>query len=306
MTTLENIKMAIEPRIDEAISVVVSRQTADGFESAKLAADELAGDAFRSFCRRTMDELADRVPIAYTVDAELDPSEVFILDNEEDTAELSSLTNLGVVASTLPPIAPSALDLKIQIYAVVVGDDDRIVFVKRTNPSVAHAGGRWFAPSGQRLTRLEQPAFAFSPGFDLILGAGWVVVLNQSNFEKLFREIGLVDKHIKGWVDGITTHLPMDKAEETKLLEAARADSRLWRRLREIHRRGHLAEVSIADIRKYAKKVNVDPDNITKAGKLIFDPMDRCWFLHLLNEDLFRGELTNTAFEAQRKSTASA
>ena len=40
-------------------------------------------------------------------------------------------------------------------------------------------------------------------------------------------------------------------------------------------------------------------------GRLTFDPAQRFSFLHLLNEDLYKGQLTDELFEAQRKARAS-
>lgn len=98
----------------------------------------------------------------------------------------------------------------------------------------------------------------------------------------------------------------MKPDSEAALLEVARADSRTWRRLREIRRRGHLAGISLADVRKYAKKVGLESAAIVQDGKLVFNPADRFSFLHLLNEDLYRGPLTDETFEAQRKSATRA
>lgn len=96
----------------------------------------------------------------------------------------------------------------------------------------------------------------------------------------------------------------MEPASEAELLRDARDDSRTWRRLREIRRRGHLANIELAEVRKYARKVGLDPKTAIKDGTLVFDPAERFSFLHLLNEDLYRGDLTNTTFEAQRKAAA--
>lgn len=127
---------------------------------------------------------------------------------------------------------------------------------------------------------------------------------HQTSFERLFRDIGLIDKHVRGWIEGITDHLPMESESEAELLRVAHEDSRTWRRLREIRRRGHLAYVQMSDVREYARKVGLDPGSLIKDGKLVFDPAERFSFLHLLNEDLYRGGLTDVTFEAQRKTAA--
>ena len=148
------------------------------------------------------------------------------------------------------------------------------------------------------------PALSFAPGFDFLLSPAWAVILNQASFERLFREIGLIDKHVQGWVRGITDHLPMEPASEAELLRVAHEDSRTWRRLREIRRRGHLAQVDFSEVRRYAKRVGLDPASVVRDGQLVFDPAERFSFLHLLNEDLYRGPLTDVTFEAQRKAAA--
>ena len=305
MASLEEVRSEIAARLGEAVSVVVGRRGDDGpVDAAKLALADDAAAAFRDLVSDTLQDLGRRTAVMYTVDAELDRNEVFVLDQADDLAELADLTALADLAATLPITPPRDLDLGIQFYAVILGDASRVTFVRRTDPRIAYRGGRWLAVAGERLTKLEEPAFSFSPGFDFALGPGWAVILNQASFERLFREIGLIDKHVQGWVSGITDHLPMDAASEAELLRVAHEDSRTWRRLREISRRGHLAGVELADVRRYARKVGIDPNSIIRDGALVFDPGTRFGFLHLLNEDLYRGDLTHVTFEAQRKAAA--
>lgn len=186
----------------------------------------------------------------------------------------------------------------------MLGETDRVVFAKRTNPSVAYSRGKFFAIGQERLRRLDEPAFSFSPGFDLVVSSSWAIVLNLTSFERLFRDIGIVDRHLTGWVQEITDHLPMSQSNADALTEVARRDSRTWRKLRDIQARGHLSSVTLDMVVEYAAEMGLDPAAIVKDGELVFDATDRFSFLHLLNEDLFRGALTSEAFEAQRKATA--
>lgn len=306
MTTLDDAREELESRLDEALSVIVGRKGDDaGVDAAKLALAADAAEAFRDLASETSQKLLDRVEVPYTVDAELDGQEVFVIDDDDELAELSDLTGLSDLAATLPVTAPNDLDLRIQFYAVVVGDQARVTLVKRTDPTISYQRGRWLAIAGEQLTKLEEPAFSFSPGFDFVLGPGWAIILNQTAFERLFRDIGLIDKHVQGWVQGITDHLPMTAESEAELLQVAHRDSRTWRRLREIRRRGHLAQVTMEEVETYAAGVGLDPNSIVVDGELVFDPSERFSFLHLLNEDLYRGALTDETFEAQRKSPAS-
>ena len=95
-----------------------------------------------------------------------------------------------------------------------------------------------------------------------------MVVLNQRSFEGLFRQIGLVEQHVATWITGITRHLPMTEDSIRQLREVALRDSRTWRRLRDIERRGHLAHVSLAEVQRYASRVGLDPAKVVVDGRL--------------------------------------
>ncbi|HLM28502.1 MAG TPA: Kiwa anti-phage protein KwaB-like domain-containing protein [Acidimicrobiales bacterium] len=306
MPTLDEITAGLSRHIEEALSVVVARKGSDGeMEARKLALAENAAEGFRNLCRDTLDSLQTQSAKDYTADAELDANEVFILDDQASLEELADLRDLATSAATLPSSAPRDLDLSIQFYAVVVGDRSRVLLLRRSDPQIKYTAGRFLAIAGEQLRRLDEPAFSFAPGFDIVIADEWVVVLNQVAFERLFREIGIIERHIATWVTGITDYLPMESASVTLLQQVASGDSRTWRRLREIHRRGHLAHVGLAEVRRYAKGMGLDPSKIVQKGQLVFDPTERFSFLHLLNEDLYHGPLTEEMFEAQRKSTAS-
>lgn len=302
MPSLPEITAELSPKIEQAISVIVARNGADEMESHKVALADDAAEAFRDLCRDLVQRLEARTAVDYTADAELDAKEVFVVDDSDSLAELGDLLTLAANAATLPVTPPRDLDLSIQFYAVVVGDRDRILLLRRTDPQIRFRAGRFLAIAGEQLRKLDEPTFSFSPGFDLVLAKSWGVILNQTAFERLFRDIGLVDQHIGTWVTGITDHLTMDPTSIAALQDVARTDSRTWRRMREIHRRGHLASVTLDDVRRYARRVGLDPKKIVQNGQLNFDPSDRFSFLHLLNEDLYKGPLTEDTFEAQRKS----
>ena len=147
------------------------------------------------------------------------PNGFFLIDDMAILDELSAVGDLRTAIETLPNIRPDQLDLSIQLYGVVAGSDgDRVLFVRRTNPQLAHgAGKKLFAIGGERLTRLDEPAFSFAPKFDFVVGDGWAIVLDQRSFEMLYREIGMVTANITRWIGGITDFLPMDAADVESL-----------------------------------------------------------------------------------------
>ena len=290
--------------LGQAISLVVGRLAGQEIETQRLLIQGDVGQAFADQTEEVNQRIGAATVVAYEANAELNSGEVFLIEEDATLVELNAFTVFADDIGAIQAVSPGELDLKIKFYAVAVGDQDRVVYVKKTDPSVAHKAGRFFAVGQERLTRVQEPDFSFSADFDFVLGPGWAVVLNQKSFEMLFRSVGLVQQHVDSWIEGVTDHLPMASESLDKLREVAIADSRLWRRLKEIKSRGHLANVTLKDVRTYAKAMDMDPDTVVEGDELVFDPAQRFGFLQLLNEDLYRGQLTKTIFESQRKATA--
>lgn len=303
MPSLPTITAELTEKVDQAVSLVVARRGNEGeLDARKVNLADDAADGFRDLCRGAIDSLSIRTVVAYTADAELTGAETFVIDDKDTLDELADLRALATQASSLPNTAPQDLDVSIQLYAVVVGNDARAVFVRRADPTMTFKAGRILAIGQQQLRLLEEPVFGFSPGFDLVLTEEWAVVLSQSAFERLYRDIGLIEQHVSEWVKGITDHLPMAEESVAALTDVALRDSRVWRKLREIRRRGHLATIDLKEVTRYAKRMGLDPKKVVQNDQLVFEPAERFSFLHLLNEDLYKGPLTDEAFEAQRKA----
>jgi len=303
MVAATDILSEIDGVSDQALTLTVGRMVDATIEAKHLALEMDASDGLREQCQVARDRFSEGALVSYTATAELDTGEFFVIDDDETLAELSSFRNLADDLGAIAPITPSELDLAIKLYAVALGDGpNRVLFVRRTNPQLTHKAGRFWAIAQERLTRIEGPVFAFSADFDFILGSNWAVVLDQRSFELLFRQIGLVEKHVSTWIAGISNHLPMSASSIENLRKVALGDSRTWRRLRDIERRGHLAHVTLDQVAEYAGEVGLDAGKVVVNGELVFDPAERFGFLHLLNEDLYTGPLTGEAFESQRKS----
>lgn len=288
---------------DQGLVLLVSQRDDDGITPRRLLLDNNAGLAFGDQCNDATTAVAENNPIPYTASAELDTGEFFLIQSDHDLAELGALRSMAVDVAARERIEPSKLDTGILLYGVVLGNEERVAFVRRADPRLTHRRGRFMAIGQERLAQVNGPVFSFSPGFDFILTQEWAVVLNQGSFEKLFRESGLVKRNIETWVSGITDHLTMADADVEALTRVALRDSRTWRRLRDIQRRGHLAQVGLDDVSAYARRMGLDESKIVRDGRLVFDEHERFSFLQLLGEDLYRGELTDQVFEAQRKES---
>lgn len=282
--------VASDPAAERAHRISLSRGAADGF---------------RALSHEWLEDLRDRAVVPYEATAELADGEVFLIEDQDMLADLRMLYGAAANATDLPTIPADELDQRIALYGVVVGEENRIALLKRSDPRIGYRGKRTFLASlDERLERLDSPTFAFYTSFDVVLAPGWALVVNQSEFERLFRDAALVEQHITEWVTGIDRVLPWAPGSVDALAEVARRDSRIWRRLREIHRRGHLADVTVDQVRDYALQMNLEIGHLIDNDQLVFDPDERFTILHLLNEDLFIGPLSAERFEAQRKATA--
>lgn len=293
---------AVEGESELSLVVGQSRGTPPAFEfhAVRLSSD-IATD-FREIARTWLAGLQDHTVVPYEAMTELDSNEVFLIEDPETLAELQDLSGLVNVAVELPELPASGLDHKLGLYGVVAGDDDRVVFMKRSDPQVGHSRSRGLIASFRaRLERLTAPTFAFYDRFDFALSSSWALVVQQSAFEKAFRDAGLVEQHVDEWVDVVASSLPWAAGAVDELRVAARGDSRMWRRLRDIHRRGHLAAVTIDQVKEYAEEVGLDAADLVVNDELVFEQADKFKLLQLLNEDLFRGPLTGETFEAHRK-----
>ena len=304
MTSSDEIIHEINTRLSEAVSLTVGRMIEDSIEGEHLTLDSTAADALREQCAGARDRISEGNRTAYTATAELAVGDYFVIDDHVTLSELGAFRSLAEDLGAMRQVTPTELNLTIKLYSVSVGDGlDRILFVRKANPRLAHKSGGFFAVDREQLTRIEEPIFSFAPSFDFILGPGWAVVLNQKSFEILFRQLGIVEQHVSTWISAITDHLPMSDKSIAELRAVALRDSRTWRRLQDIKRRGHLADVTLDQVATYADQIGLGASNVVVNGQLVFDPSERFGFLHLLNEDLYEGPLTGTAFESQRKSS---
>jgi hypothetical protein len=296
----------VQARLAESVTLCVGRLVDGGLDRERLAIDAAAADALRAQAVPVVGRLRHGGAVRYTAGNEIEDDEYFLVDDAGTLEELAPFRILAAELGSMPVARPADLDASVGLTVTGFGDDDasRIVAVQKADPRLTHRGGRFFALGSDVLHLLEEPVFAFSPTIDFLVGPDWAVVLRQRPFEALLRHVSQVEQRIGGWVESITTHIPMDSKAAAQLREVAMRDSRTWRRLREIHQRGHLAHVTIEQVKGYAARVGLDVNRVVHGDKLVFDPVDRFGFLHLLNEDLYRGPLTDDVYEAQRKMTA--
>jgi hypothetical protein len=291
---------------DQTLTLLVARRSSKVTGGQVPVADD-ARDALRATIDRAVQAHQQRVPRPYDPDAHLETGEYFHVTRREVEDSMGVLALIDR-ATTSPIIEPSDISERPQLfYAGVVGavPEERLAFVTRSNPATIAKRGHFFTPKGGSLARIETPVLLFEDHVDLIVTATDIVINDQATFEQWFRDTPALQERVGTWVGSITAHLPIHGDGADRLVARCRESPRLRRLLYVIHTRGHLAGVSIARVRRHINDQGLDASKLVRSGRLVFDDADEMSLLKLLNEDLFKGGLTDEPFTVDRKSRRS-
>jgi hypothetical protein len=291
----------IETQGDLRLIVVWPR--GDGFDGGQVrVADAVAGH-LRSACERTLERMNSRDLRAYDPDMHLEQEECLVL---ADPALVADSPVADIVLPTHPLRLVSSRSLpkrSILLYAVGLAlGEERVAFVRKTNPRASARSGRIFAMLGNVLQRVDKPLFSIDDSFDLLVSEDGILALDQRLFELLFKDTPAVTSRIPEWVRDIHSHLPLAGDGADRLAKRCETDGRLRRRIRAIVERDHLKGVTIDDIRDHLRAADLDDADFLDGDQLKLDDEDPFRLVYLLNEDFFVGGLTGTDFRSDRKS----
>lgn len=287
-----------------AVTLVVGWRRGTTITGGRVKLGREVASALRDVGSANLANLAAREAKAYTAETSLEREE-YLLVPQSALDSAHPVFALIAGAAQLEALDAARLpERPLVFYAFVIGNDPstRTGFVRKTNPIQGVGRGRFLTMLEDALVRLQTPVFSFDDRVDLLVLPEGLIVANLSAFELLFRGEDVLVERLPEFVAEIARHLPLSDDAAEELEYRARSDSRLRRRLLNLHERGHLASVTVADIRHEAKAQGLDPTGLIKNGKLVVDEIDAGTLLKLLNEDLFTGGLSGARFAAERKS----
>lgn len=240
----------------------------------------------------------------YSIEADIENDEYLLasLDGrEEEIALRDAIVNLDAMDQTG---SNELREHTLTFYAVVVGNRpaNRTAYVRKTNPMKVAKPGWGLFEFGDTLTTIANPVFVVEDRFDLILRSDAIDIMAPKVFEALFYELTGVDARVRTWVRNIGRHLPMSAGTVELLTTACRSKPRLRRRLHAIQERGHLLHVTMQQFRGEVRRLGYQPARFIRNGVISADEADYGVLLQILNEDLFRGGLTDEEFAAERKT----
>jgi hypothetical protein len=293
--------------VGKSLRLVVGWRNDHNLEGRQINVSGAVANALRASAEAALEAIRGRDPLAYDPDADATAEEVLMVPREALEPEppiISLLEN----AETLDLMSARDLPEKpLLFYAVLTGGrvDQQLSFIRKTNPYLSAKPGRIFSILGDSLDRLEDPIFAFDDRFDLVLTSEGLVVFNTVGFEQLFRDVSALQVAVPKWIGEVTLNLPLGDASRTQLEQLAATSTRARRRLRSIYERGYLSKVGIAALRREMRRQGLNPADFITSGKIVVDREGAQALLEVLNEDLFTGGLSGTAYRVDPKSTRS-
>jgi hypothetical protein len=189
------------------------------------------------------------------------------------------------------------------LYALLIGNDpdSRAIFVRKGNP-VSLAAKGLVAIFDNALVRVTHPILAFDSAFDLVLLDSSVWILNQKNFESLFKESEAVLARTSEWVDQFNQILPVTSESKDWLVDRLRQNSVMRRKVQSILRSGYLPRLTPDMLRSKMAVHGLAADQLMRDGLLVFNKDTERDLLLFLNEDLWTGDFSGDEYAAARKS----
>ena len=294
MTDLDSVAL------DQPVTLAVGWRRRDALEGGRL---ELRGKVATTFTQNAnshLESLRSRTSRPYSPEVDLDAKDEYLL---ADLAEIDlgdPILDLLNRVELRDPLSVRQLPRQsLLFYAYVF--PGAAIFLRKFNPYQSAKSGKMFTRLTNSLSEIEEPVFAFDDRVDVAILDNGVFISNKNAFEQLFKDNEYLVRNIPNWASAITTYLSMAPGSEGILIQKCTSNTRLRRRLESIHRRGHLASVTIGAVRTEAIKHGIDPNQIIRNGQLHFDQVSSDDLLKLLNEDLLIGGLSGTKFAVDKK-----
>jgi hypothetical protein len=234
-----------------AATLVVAWRTGRNAHGAMIRAGGQVIDALHGYAQEALSAIASGHGRPYNPDDEQDQDAAFLTANQEELLDAALLEQLRK-GSSLPLIGPDELRKHtLALYALLIGNDpdSRAIFVRKGNP-VSLATKSVVAVLDNTLTRVTQPILAFDSTFDVILLGNSAWIMNQKNFEGLFKESEAVLARTSEWVDQLNQVLPIADDGREWLADRLRQNSVMRRKIQSILRSPYLQELT-PDIEDY-------------------------------------------------------
>ncbi|HEX5115164.1 MAG TPA: Kiwa anti-phage protein KwaB-like domain-containing protein [Pseudonocardiaceae bacterium] len=284
-------------------SLVVAWRTGKNAHGRVVKAGGSVLASLRQYANDALAKIASNEGRAYDPNDEQDDETVHLdagLDELLDTALLEVIQR----GASLPLVSLDDLRTRsLALYALVIGRDPEnlAAFVRRRNP-VQLARKGLVALFDQTLTRVEQPLLAFDDTYDVVIFPGSVSILNQNNFEAIFKESEAVLAKTAEWVGDLARALPISGEGKEWLAKRLRETSVMRRKVLSILKSDYLPTLTPDVLKVKMRERGLDPSLLMSDDELVITRDTEKDILLLLNEDLWTGDFSGEQYAAARKA----
>ena len=292
------------PTLGVILRLVVATGTLTHPRFWTLEVAEEAADALREVVEAFLAGVSATTPRRYHPDTVLEPGDTMEIPPTAIRDE-SVVRSLRAAAQAPPESGRGVRGRRILYYAIVTGDtlDGLSVFVRKHNPGRGLKPGGILLTLGETLRRVSEAVVNLDRDLDLVLGPDdWILTTSVAAFQAVFRETAAVAQRVAEWVEDFAARVPFAGDGAALLMRRCETDVRVRRKVLAIQERGHLAGRTIDDVRAAIQRLRFDESVYLEDGALRFDPSRPFPLLRLLNEDTFRGAITDVVFDVDAKA----
>lgn len=323
--------LTITAPADDADATLIVAQRTNRLKGYRIGMHADVAKALRKAAADTVAAIEARTPVTFAADIDYDPATKYLEvprtlltvaqpppsagdgarpqrqppnTTVETDPEAHAVISQG---SSLPLLKAGELGKRsFAFYALIVGNtpETRTAFVTQWNPHRLGLSGKILTAFGDQLRRIGQPLLAFESVFHMAVTPDGIAVLNKSAFEKVFRDVETMQARVPVWAAHVEAALPLDAASLGCLAEVCTKNMRVAAKARSLFESGVLKDRAITAVMlsDEMRRQDLDADRMVKQDKLVIDEHDVPVLLKLLDEGLWRGWLTDTAWEAGSKS----
>jgi hypothetical protein len=267
----------------------------------KAGGDVIEG--LREHAKAVLDKIADGQGRPYNPDDEQEAECPFLTSDQSELLDTALVEQLRRGASLPSATSDDIRRRSLALYALLIGNDpdSRITFVRKGSP-VRLATKSIVGVFDDTLTRVRQPILAFDSTFDAVLQQNAVWVMNQKNFEALFKESEAVLAKTEEWAESLNSFVPMADDSQQWLAQRLRQNSVMRRKVQSILHSPYLRTLTPDMLRKKMAAHGLSPENLMKDDTLVFNKDTEQDILLFLNEDLWTGDFSGEHYAATRKA----
>jgi hypothetical protein len=219
------------------------------------------------------------------------------IDQDIDASLVEGLRDFRSKGDYHPEDLPKSI--RPTCFALILEDAERQrIFIRKANPIItAHPKFRAIMQGGA-LAVIDEPLFAFDGSIDAIVEGDRIFVLNQKNFESLFRDSEVIRERAQLWVEDLLRPFPVSGTSIEYLKARASSGLRVRQRVLAIIRLPHMANMTAARFQAALQHEEIPLEDYFQGDELVVTAENEDDFLKILSEYLYRGYFSGRRMEA--------